>query len=106
VSEPRPHLAVLVDGVKMGEDEARAFWERFSAYMEEHRGDLGGFAAQEGLTSVHPEMHDGAPVLVASRKAPQRGYTNAPRVDRDRSGGQPSIHGGGRSHPKKPRKSR
>jgi hypothetical protein len=72
-------LGVLIDGTALAEDEARAFWGRFSAWMEAHAGDLAGFARSEGLASVHPEMHGGAPVLVASRKAPQRAYTSAPK---------------------------
>jgi hypothetical protein len=71
-------LRVLVDGAAMAEEPARAFWSRFSAWMEEHRGDLGGFARTEGLASVQPEMHGGEPVLVASRTAQQGAYTPAP----------------------------
>jgi hypothetical protein len=67
-------LAVLVDGIPMPEEEARAFWERFSAWMEEHRGDLAGFAAREGFASVHPGVDAGRPVLRASRSAAQRAY--------------------------------
>ena len=72
-------LRVTVDGKALLEDEARAFWQRFSAWMEEHASDLGGFARSEGLASVHPEMHGGAPTLVASRTAPQKAYTTAPK---------------------------
>jgi hypothetical protein len=74
------HLAVLVDGLPLPDDEAHAFWERYSAWMQEHRADLAGFASIEGLESVHPEMHSGRAVLVASRKAPQRAYAAAPKV--------------------------
>ncbi len=63
----------------MPEAEARAFWKRFSDYMEEHRGDLGGFAKSEGFVSVHPESHNGVPTLVASRTVPQKPYASAPR---------------------------
>ena len=45
--------------------------------MDEHQGDLAGFAKTEGLSSVTPEMHSGAPVLVASRTAAQKPYTTA-----------------------------
>ena len=69
----------MMDGKPLLEDEARAFWQRFSAWMEEHAGDLAGFARAEGVASVHPEMHGGAPVLVASRTAPQKAYTTAPK---------------------------
>jgi hypothetical protein len=71
-------LRVLVDGVPLPDEEARAMWHRFSAWMESHEGDLAGFASAEGLTSVHPEMHGGLPVLVASHSAPQGPYGPAP----------------------------
>jgi len=67
-------LGVVVDGQPMPEGEAREFWARFSAYMEEHKGDLAGFAKQEGFASVHPAMKDGAAVLLASRTSAQRPY--------------------------------
>ena len=68
----------MIDGAAMAEEPARAFWARFSAWMEDHRGDLGGFARAEGLASVRPEMHGGEPVLVASRTVLQAAYTSAP----------------------------
>lgn len=68
-------LAVLVDGTPMAEPEARAFWQRFSDWMEEHKGDLAGFAAKEGFASVHPGVDAGRPVLFASTKDAQRPYT-------------------------------
>jgi hypothetical protein len=80
-------LAVIVDGEPMPDEEARAFWSRFSDHMEAHRGDLGGFAKSEGFASVHPEMSDGRAVLVVSRRAPQRAYTTAPVMDPKRSKG-------------------
>ncbi|HEY8079501.1 MAG TPA: hypothetical protein VIF62_35465 [Labilithrix sp.] len=67
-------LVVLVDGAPMPEAEARAFWQRFSDWMEEHPGDLGGFAKQEGYASVHPGVEKGQPVLRASKRDPQRPY--------------------------------
>jgi len=72
-ADPR-RLAVLVDGTPMVEKEALALWERFSAWMEEHRGDLAGFAVQEGYASVHPGVDGDQPVLRASRTAGQRPY--------------------------------
>jgi len=68
---------VVVDGVPLDGERARIFWERYSAWMEEHRGDLAGFARSEGLASVYPEMQGGAPVLVGSRTAAQRPYAPA-----------------------------
>jgi hypothetical protein len=70
-------LSVIIDGESLPEAEGRAFWARFSAWMDAHPGDLGGFARSEGLASVQPEMHGGTPVLACSRTAPQRPYKTA-----------------------------
>jgi hypothetical protein len=70
-------LGVLLDGTPMPEAEARPLWQRFSAWMEEHEGDLAGFARSEGFASVHPEVHAGEPVLVVSKTAPQKAYATA-----------------------------
>ena len=67
-------LAVIIDGIPLDEEPARAFWARFSAHMEAHKGDLAGFAKIEGFASVHPEMRAGRAVLVVSRSTPQRPY--------------------------------
>jgi hypothetical protein len=75
-------LRVLIDGEALPGEDAIAFWKRFSNWMDENPGDLAGFAETEGLTSVVPEMHSGAPVLVASRTAPQKPYTSAPKKKR------------------------
>ena len=72
-------LSVVLDGKPLPAEEGIAFWKRFSAWMEEHPGDLGGFARSEGLASVQPEMHDGAPVLIASHTGVQGEYTTAPK---------------------------
>lgn len=97
---PRRHLGVLVDDIPMPEAEALSFWERFSDWMEEHRGDLAGFAAQEGFASVHPGVDGDKPVLRASKTAGQRPYAavrgNPPSrgsggsVARHDSGGNPN----------------
>ena len=79
-------LRVLVDGVALPDAEAVAFWRRFSVWMDAHPGDLGGFAKTESLSSVQPEMHDGTPVLVASRSAPQAPYRSAPKKKARRGG--------------------
>jgi hypothetical protein len=76
----------------MPPDEGRAFWERFSAHMEEHKGDLAGFAKAEGFASVHPAMKDGAPVLLASRTSAQRPYASVAKSD----GGGKAEGGGAR----------
>ena len=73
-------LGVTVDGQALPEEEARAFWGRFSDHMDANRGDLRGFAEKEGLASVHPTMQGDRPVLVASRSGAQKPYTNAETV--------------------------
>jgi hypothetical protein len=88
-------LVVLVDGVPLPGDEARAFWRRFSEWMNEHAGDLAGFAKVENLASVRPELHDGSPVLVASRTAAQTPYAPAPKKKTPTQGGG----GGGSAGP-------
>ena len=95
-------LSVLVDGVRMPDDEARAFWARFSEHMEKNKGDLGGFARAEGFASVRPAMTPSGPELVVSRTAPQQPYTKA-----GSSAGSPKSQGGphsGRKTREKPRK--
>lgn len=57
--------------------EARGFWQRFSAYMDENKGDLAGFAAKEGFASVVPETGKSGARLRVSRTAPQPAYANA-----------------------------
>lgn len=80
----------------MPDADARAFWERFSAWMEDHRGDLAGFASSEGFASVHPGVDGGRPILRASRSGSQKPYAAV----RDESstgqagGGSPARHAG------------
>ena len=74
-----PALQVMVDGVPMPEADARAFWKRFSAHMEAHKGDLLGFAKAEGYASVHPGMGPNGAELVVSRTKPQGPYRNVAR---------------------------
>jgi hypothetical protein len=67
-------LAVLVDESPLPEEEARAFWARFSDYMDAHAGDLAGFAKSAGFASVHPEARHGVAFLIVSRSVAQRPY--------------------------------
>ncbi|MDP9000501.1 MAG: hypothetical protein M3O46_10365 [Myxococcota bacterium] len=80
-------LGVWIDATPLPDAEARAFWKRFSDWMEEHPSDLAGFALAEGLTSVHPEMRPSGPVLVGSRTAPQRPYAVATNSGAGRDAG-------------------
>ena len=70
-------MRVVIDGTALPDAEARAFWERFSTWMEDHPGDLGGFAKTEGYASVHPTVESGQPVLRVSKTATQQPYVAA-----------------------------
>ena len=61
----------------MPDEDARAFWERFSDHMEKNKGDLAGFANAEGFASVRPAMGPEGAQLVVSRTARQEPYGNA-----------------------------
>ena len=82
-------LAVLVDGAPLDPDASRALWTEFSAHMDEHRGDMAGFAKAKGWHSVAPEYQQGKAVLVvrtsaaAARPAPKPAApkTAAPKAD-------------------------
>jgi hypothetical protein len=63
-------LAALVDGVALSGEAARDLWKRFSDYMGEHRGDLAGFAKNNGFIRIAPEYRNGRAVLVAYTKEP------------------------------------
>jgi hypothetical protein len=67
-------LAAILDGAPLPEDAARALWDRFSAHMDAHAGDLAGFAKAEGFTSVHPAAEGGRAILIASRTEAQQPY--------------------------------
>ena len=41
-------LGATVGGKLLESEQARALWERFSAYMDVHRNDFAGFAKSEG----------------------------------------------------------
>ena len=73
---PEAPLRVLVDGKPMPDEDARAFWKRFSDHMETNRGDLAGFARAEGYASVHPGLGPDGPELRVSRSTTQGPYTN------------------------------
>lgn len=64
----RARLAATVDGAPLGDDEARELWTEFSKYMDEHQGDLAGFAALKGYASVAPEYRSGRAVLILKKK--------------------------------------
>jgi len=77
VSAPTKRLAVWVDGAALPDAEAHAFWDRFSAWMDAHRGDLAGFAKSEGFASVTPSIKGDVPVLLVSKSEAQKAYASA-----------------------------
>ena len=94
-------LQVLVDGVALPEEEGRELWKRFSEWMEEHKGDLAGFAASQGYTSIRPATSGGAPVLVASRTEAQVAYGNAKELAAKKAAPSPDKSGPKASAPKR-----
>lgn len=65
----KSRLSVVIDGAPLPDEEARALWTKFSEYMDEHRGDMAGFARLNGYVSVAPEVRRGEPVLVVKTAA-------------------------------------
>jgi hypothetical protein len=100
-------LLVRVDGELLSENAARDLWGRFSAHMETHRGDLGGFAKQEGFLSIRPSVENGEVILIASHSEKQIPYRSVSPEESTPRSSQRSSHGseknqtGGKSHPKK-----
>jgi len=62
-------LVALIDGAPLPDEEAKALWKEFSAHMDEHRGDMAGFAKKKGWHSVVPEHRKGKAVLVVNTSA-------------------------------------
>lgn len=63
-------LAAIVDGKELKEPEARALWQEFSTYLDEHQLDFKGFAATKGWASVKPEHKGGRAVLIVTTGQP------------------------------------
>ena len=82
-------LAVVIDGVPLADDDAaRALWTKFSQHMDEHQGDLAGFAKLCGYVSVKPEARKGQAVLVIETRAQPQASERAPRPE-PRANGKP-----------------
>jgi hypothetical protein len=63
----RPRLGVEIDGVELSDQEARSMWNAFSAHMDEHVGDMDGFAKANGFASARPEHRAGRAILILAR---------------------------------------
>jgi hypothetical protein len=94
-------LLVRVDGELLPEKDSRELWGRFSAYMEEHRGDLGGFAKQEGFLSIRPSFEDGAAILLASHSEAQVPYRDPQKSNEGSTRGSGKSQSGAKSRNKK-----
>jgi hypothetical protein len=62
-------MVAVIDGVALADAEGEALWKAFSAHMDEHRGDMAGFAKARGFREVKPEYRHGQAVLVITRTA-------------------------------------
>jgi hypothetical protein len=96
-------LAAFLDGRALPEEEARALWQDFSEHMDEHRGDMAGFAAKRGWASVAPEYRGGQAVLVVRTTPGAPGLpplAAAPKKPAPAGGKRPQ--GGGKRRPKGP----
>ncbi|WP_437335645.1 hypothetical protein [Sorangium sp. So ce394] len=92
----RSNLAASIDGAPLPDEEARDLWTRFSRYMDEHRGDMAGFARENGYVSVTPTFDRGRALLVVrTTEAPPE--KPAPRGG---GGGEPGPRGGGKPGPR------
>lgn len=69
MNEGASALVALIDGAPLPEEEGKALWKEFSAHMDEHRGDMAGFAKKKGWVSVAPEYRQGKAVLVVKTSA-------------------------------------
>jgi hypothetical protein len=73
-------MRAVRDGEALEQDEARELWAHFSAWMDEHPGDLAGFASALGVTSVRPALDAKGAVLVVSTTEAQTAYGHAARL--------------------------
>lgn len=103
MSKQQARLAVLVDGVALPDDEARELWTKFSEHMDEHQGDMAGFAKLCGYHRVSPEARKGQAVLVVqTREGAPTGAEPARKEAPKTQGAQPR-NGGGQPRPKRRR---
>ena len=110
MSDQQSRLAAEIDGAPLPEDKAREIWTKFSEHMDEHRGDMTGFAKLHGYARVSPEARRGQAVLViqttegAARPQPARppGDNRAP-TQKPRPAQPPPPQGGGGKRPKRRR---
>jgi hypothetical protein len=73
-------MRALRDGAPLEDGDARELWAHFSAWMDEHPGDLAGFAAALGVKSVRPALAADGPVLLVSTTEEQSAYAHATRL--------------------------
>jgi hypothetical protein len=111
MSDQQSRLAAEIDGAPLPEDKAREIWTKFSEHMDEHRGDMTGFAKLHGYARVSPEARRGQAVLViqttegAARPQPPArppGESRAP-TQKPRPAQPPPPQGGGGKRPKRRR---
>ncbi len=107
MSDSASRLAAWIDGAPLAEEEARALWKEFSEHMDEHRGDMAGFAAKKGWFSVLPEHRAGKAVLMVRTSAsakmapPPAAPKPAPRPQQQKKGPPQQLKKGAPQQPKK-----
>jgi hypothetical protein len=69
MASTKARLAVEIDGARLGDDEAKEVWQRFSEFMDSTNGDAIAFALQEGVAAVVPKTANGQAILVVTSKA-------------------------------------
>lgn len=89
-------LVVLADGRTIEGDEARAIWTRFSQYMDEHHGDMDGFARTEGFTSARTEHRAGQAFLILSSREAAQSISSPSSAPRPSPGTRPPLPSGRR----------
>ncbi|AUX28489.1 MULTISPECIES: hypothetical protein [Sorangium] len=98
----RSNLAASIDGAPLPDEEARDLWTRFSRYMDEHRGDMAGFARENGYVSVTPTFDRGRALLVVrtTEAPPEKPAPRGAGEPGPRGGGKPAARGSGKPTPR------
>lgn len=99
-------LCAVIDGQPLPPDEARVLWTRFSAHMDQHQGDVDGFAAAEGFASASVGLVDGQPTLQLLRDGEAAAPILKEKTSPKRGAQSPASRGGSAKKPKRRTKGR
>ena len=90
-------LGATVGGKLLESEQARALWERFSAYMDVHRNDFAGFAKSEGWAHASVGPYGTGAMLTLGNDAPKAAATGPAKPQ-----GTGGAKGKGRPAPRGP----